>query len=57
MTRADVWVCFRVPESLRTLFEKTNKELELSYTSFAEFVKESIRRRVEEIRLAYQKDS
>ena len=50
-------MCFRVPESLRTLFEKTNKELELGYTSFAEFVKESIRRRVEEIRLAYQKDS
>ena len=53
----DDYVTVRVPESLRTLFAKTNKELELGYTSFAEFVKESIRRRVEEIRLAYQKDS
>ena len=50
----DNYVTVRVPESLRVLFEKTDKELGLGYTSFAEFVKEAIRRRVEEIRTAHQ---
>ena len=54
MTMADVWVCFRVPESLRVLFEKMDKELGLGYTSFAEFVKEAIRRRFEEIETSYR---
>ena len=43
----------RVPSSLRELFEHTNQDLNLGYTSFAEFVKEAIRNRVEEIMRTY----
>ena len=52
----DDYVTVRVPESLRVLFEKTDKELGLGYTSFAEFVKEAIRRRIEEIKTIYREE-
>jgi len=52
----DDYVTVRLPESLRTSNEKTDKELNLGYTPFADFVKEAIRRRVRKIMTAHQKD-
>ena len=47
------YVTVRIPSSLRELFEQTNENLKLGYTSFAEFVKEAIRKRLEEIHNSY----
>ena len=50
----DNYVTVRVPESMRELYRKIDKEYGLGYTSFAEFVKEAIRLRAEEIIDIYQ---
>ena len=50
----DDYITVRVPESMRKLFQKIDKEYGLGYTSFAEFVKEAIRLRAEELIDIYQ---
>lgn len=45
----------RVPRELRELYEQLDSKLGLGYTSFAEFVKEAIRKRIEDVRLSYLK--
>lgn len=49
----DEYVTVRVPESLRKLFENTNEDIGLGYTSFAEFVKDAIRKRIEDLKASY----
>jgi len=53
---SDEYVTVRVPGSLRENFEKYNQEIGLGYTSFAEFVKDSIRKRLEEIIKTYERE-
>lgn len=49
----DDYVTVRIPESLKLLYEKNQEELDLGYRSFAEFVKEAVRKRLEEIKDVY----
>ena len=46
----------KVPEELKMRFEKLNRNRQLGYTTFTEFVKDALRRRFEEIRLSYQEE-
>lgn len=47
------YVTVRLPKELRDLYSKLDGEIGLGYTSFAEFVKEAIRKRMEDIRQTY----
>ena len=47
------FVGLRIRKDLRKLFQKTNDEIGLGYHSFQEFVREAVRRRLEQIRLAF----
>jgi len=49
----DDYVTVRVPSSLRDLYERLNENYGLGYTSFAEFVKEAMRKRFEDIENTY----
>lgn len=51
---SDEYITVRIPESLRDLVEKKNEEIGLGYTSFAEFVKEAIRKRLEDLIATYR---
>ena len=44
----------KIPTSFRDRFETVNKEYDLGYSSLAEFVKEAMRRRFEEIEKTYK---
>lgn len=43
------YVSVKIPVSFRDRFEKLNKEHDLGYSSFAEIIKECLRRRYEEV--------
>ena len=43
----------KVPEELKMRFESMNRDRQLGYTTFTEFVKDALRRRFEEIRSTY----
>jgi hypothetical protein len=43
------YVNVKLPDIFRKQFENLNKEYDLGYSSFAEFIKDSLRRRFEEI--------
>ena len=47
------YVTVRLPRELRDRYSKIDSEMGLGYTSFAEFVKEAIRRRMEELLQTY----
>jgi len=51
----DEYVTVRLPLSLRERFERLNKRHFLGYASFAEIVKESLRKRLEEIEATYSR--
>ena len=44
----------KIPVSFKERFERMNEEYDLGYASLAEFVKESMRKRFEEIRATHQ---
>lgn len=45
----------KLPVSFRKRFESLNKKYDLGYTSVAEFIKDSMRKRFEEIENTYGK--
>jgi len=51
------YVVTKLPRELKTRFQELNAKYGLGYTAFAEFVKDAMRRRFEEIEAAYHKDS
>jgi len=42
------FIGLRLPKSLRKLYEKTDEEIGLGYTDLQEFVKDAVRKRLEE---------
>lgn len=48
------YATIKVPESFRDRFEELNKQFDLGYASLAEFTKEAMRQRFEEIIRTYQ---
>ena len=49
------YVNVKVPVELRKRFEDLNKRYDLGYASFAEIIKESLRKRFEEIEASYSR--
>jgi len=50
------YVNVKVPVSFRDRFEKLNKEYDLGYSSFAEIIKECLRRRLEDVENTYRQE-
>jgi len=45
----------KIPRDYRTKFERKNKEYNLGYSSFPEFIKDCMRRRFEEVEVEHEK--
>ncbi|MFX1369704.1 MAG: hypothetical protein ACFFAY_14000 [Promethearchaeota archaeon] len=44
----------KIPKDYKIKFERKNREYDLGYSSFAEFIKDCMRRRFEEVEAAHQ---
>ncbi len=51
------YINVKLPIIFRSRFETVNEKYNLGYASLAEFVKEAMRKRFEEIEASYHKDS
>ncbi|MFW9799416.1 MAG: hypothetical protein ACFFD9_03195 [Candidatus Thorarchaeota archaeon] len=45
----------KIPKDYKTKFERKNKEYDLGYSSFPEFIKDCMRRRFEEVDETHRK--
>jgi len=48
------YISVKIPESFREEVQRLNEKYNLGYASLAEFVKEAMRKRFEEIRSSYK---
>jgi hypothetical protein len=45
----------KIPKDYKVKFERKNREFNLGYSSFPEFIKDCMRRRFEEVEVEHQK--